>query len=241
MAPQTPITSGVATSPLNAAAMIERACRPISRKTALSSRNWMLRQLSRSAMRDCAVCRIGALWPSSRPATTTATTPDGRAMWSPPSGMCTASAATYAANGVMKLNALSISGSVMCLRAKPTTKKKARPIDHAAEGGHDEVPGDAEVPDDRRAASAVLSATRAVASLNSDSPSRIVTIRRGSPIRRPIDVAATASGGATTAPMAQRRRPAESRAASVHERADTERREHDQADRAAAGSAVGWR
>ena len=43
---------------------------------------------------------------------------------------------------------------------------------------------------------------RAVASLRSDSPSRIVTTRRGSPIRRPIAVAATASGGATTAPIA---------------------------------------
>ena len=49
---------------------------------------------------------------------------------------------------------------------------------------------------------AVRRATRAVASLSSDSPSRIVTIRRGSPIRRAIAVAATASGGATTAPMA---------------------------------------
>jgi hypothetical protein len=42
-----------------------------------------------------------------------------------------------------------------------------------------------------------------VASLSSDSPSRIVVILRGSPIRRPIAVAATASGGATTAPMAR--------------------------------------
>jgi hypothetical protein len=39
--------------------------------------------------------------------------------------------------------------------------------------------------------------------LKRDSPSRIVTIRRGSPIRRPIVVAATASGGATTAPIAR--------------------------------------
>src|SRR3954447_12416817 len=53
------------------------------------------------------------------------------------------------------------------------------------------------------AATAVRRATSAVASLNSDSPSRIVTIRRGSPIRRPIAVAATASGGATTAPIAR--------------------------------------
>ena len=52
------------------------------------------------------------------------------------------------------------------------------------------------------AAMAVRSATSAVASLNSDSPSRIVTMRRGRPIRRPIAVAATASGGATTAPIA---------------------------------------
>ena len=40
----------------------------------------------------------------------------------------------------------------------------------------------------------------AVASLTSDSPSRMVTSRRGSPTRRAIVVAATASGGATTAP-----------------------------------------
>ena len=44
--------------------------------------------------------------------------------------------------------------------------------------------------------------TRAVASLTSDSPSSIVTTRRGRPIRRAMAVAATASGGATTAPSA---------------------------------------
>ena len=49
---------------------------------------------------------------------------------------------------------------------------------------------------------AVRSATSAVASLSSDSPSRIVTIRLGNPILRAIAVAATASGGATTAPIA---------------------------------------
>ena len=36
----------------------------------------MVRQLIRSAIRDWAVCRIGALWPSSSPATTTAITPE---------------------------------------------------------------------------------------------------------------------------------------------------------------------
>ena len=81
------------------------------------------------------------------------------------------------------------------------------------------------------AASAVRRVTSAVASLSSDSPSRIVTIRRGSPIRRAIAVAATASGGATTAPTAM---------ASGHEIAGTsqcttaptpERREEHQPDR----------
>ena len=43
----------------------------------------------------------------------------------------------------------------------------------------------------------------AVASFTRDSPSRIVTTRRGSPTLRAIDVAATASGGATTAPRAR--------------------------------------
>ena len=56
--------------------MIERACRPISRNTELSSRNAMLRQFIRSAIRDCAVCRIGDLCPSSSPATTTLITPE---------------------------------------------------------------------------------------------------------------------------------------------------------------------
>ena len=43
----------------------------------------------------------------------------------------------------------------------------------------------------------------AVASLSSDSPSRIVTSCRGMPTRRAMVVAATASGGATTAPKAK--------------------------------------
>lgn len=52
------------------------------------------------------------------------------------------------------------------------------------------------------AALAVRRATSAVASLNSDSASSRVTVRRGIPIRRATAVAATASGGATTAPSA---------------------------------------
>ena len=52
------------------------------------------------------------------------------------------------------------------------------------------------------AATAVRISTRAVASLTSPSPSRIVSRRGGSPSRLPIAVAATASGGLTTAPTA---------------------------------------
>ena len=50
------------------------------------------------------------------------------------------------------------------------------------------------------AASPTRRQVMAVASLTSDSPSRMVTSFRGSPTRRAIVVAATASGGATTAP-----------------------------------------
>ena len=52
------------------------------------------------------------------------------------------------------------------------------------------------------AAMAARRQTSAVASLTSDSPSRMVTTRRGMPTFRAIAVAATASGGATTAPRA---------------------------------------
>ncbi len=55
----------------------------------------------------------------------------------------------------------------------------------------------------RIAAVVVRRATRAVASLSRLSPSRIETIRRGMPTLRAIVVAATASGGETTAPSAK--------------------------------------
>ncbi len=64
-------------SPLSAASVrIRLACSPISKKTAFSSRKEMVRQFSRSAIRDEAVCSTGARCPSSRPATTTARTPE---------------------------------------------------------------------------------------------------------------------------------------------------------------------
>ena len=50
-------------SPSPAPSTIELAWRPMSRKTAFSRTKAIVRQFSRSAIRDCAVCRIGALWP----------------------------------------------------------------------------------------------------------------------------------------------------------------------------------
>ena len=188
-------TRPAVTSPPKASAMIPRACRPISRKTELSSRKAMLRQFIRSAIRDWAVCRIGALCPSSRPATTTLITPEA---W-----IVSFSAATYAANGVTKLSALSITGSVTCLRTKPITTKNSSPISTPPPAARRKSRVTCcQLTAAIAAAMAVRSATSAVASLSSDSPSRIVTILRGRPIRRPMAVAATASGGATTAPIA---------------------------------------
>ena len=153
----------------------------------------MVRQFIRSAMRDCAVWMIGALCPSRSPATTTATTPDA---W-------TSSAATYAANGTRNDMPVSKIGSVTRLRRNATSMNIARPTATPPPAATTKsTPTSKAVMPRPAAAIAVRNATRAVASLSSDSPSRMVTIRRGSPIRRPMVVAATASGGATTAPIA---------------------------------------
>ena len=153
----------------------------------------MVRQLIRSAIRDCAVWMIGALCPSRRPATTTATTPDA---W-------ISSAAMYAANGTTNDIPVSKIGSVTRLRSRATSMKRAIPTATPPTAATTKsTPTSRAVMPTPAAAIAVRSATSAVASLSSDSPSRMVTIRRGSPIRRPMVVAATASGGATTAPIA---------------------------------------
>ena len=108
--------AGVTSSPPTFV-MIDLACRPISRKTPPSSRKAMVRQFICSWIRDGAVWRIGALWPSRRPATTTASTP---LAW-------ISSAATYAANGVMNDSPLSSSGSVSRRRTLPTTTNTTSP------------------------------------------------------------------------------------------------------------------
>ena len=142
------------------------------------------------------------MWPSSRPATTTASTPDP---W-------ISSAATYATNGVTSDRLVSMHrvGHPAPYAAHDEVEQQAD--EHAAGRREHEVEAHVEDGDlvaERTAvpapptAIAVRSATRAVASFSSDSPSRIVTIRRGMPIRRAIAVAETASGGATTAPRAK--------------------------------------
>ena len=154
----------------------------------------MVRHVIRSVIRDWAVWMSGALWPSSRPATTTAMTPEA----------CTRSAARNAAKGVRKEIAVSSSGSLMWRRSQATRANAARPMSRPPPAARTKsIPTAARVTPPPMAAIAVRSATSAVASLSSDSPSRIVTMRRGRPIRRATAVAATASGGATTAPIAK--------------------------------------
>ena len=181
------------------------AWRPISRNTAFSSTKAMVRQLIRSAIRDWAVCRTGALWPSSSPATTTAITPEA--------SISSADDVGRERDHERDRGVHQRVGRVACAPWRPP-RRTATPTSDPATRGDDEVEPDPEalIPDRRPAAIAVRSETSAVASLSSDSPSRIVTMRRGRPIRRPIAVAATASGGATTAPIANARRPADLRA-----------------------------
>ena len=82
-----------------------------------------------------------------------------------------------------------------------------------------------------RATSAVRRVTSAVASLNRLSPSRMVTIRRGMPTRRATAVAATASGGATTAPSASAAGTARLGEQPDGDGRDRQRRDEDQPDR----------
>ena len=94
-----------------------------------SSTKATVRQVIRSVMRDCAVWMIGALWPSSRPATTTEMTPEA---W-------ISSAATNAANGVRNEIAVSISGSRDPLAQPGDEEEEADADQDAAAGSDDEV------------------------------------------------------------------------------------------------------
>ena len=98
-----------------------------------------VRQVIRSVIRDCAVWMIGALWPSSRPATTTEMTPEA---W-------ISSAATNAANGVEERDG-GVHQRVGDPLAQPGDEHEEGEADeHAAAGRADEVEADL---DDRHAA-----------------------------------------------------------------------------------------
>jgi hypothetical protein len=171
-----------------------RTCMPIRKNTAFSSRNWMVAQLVRSNTRDVADWMTGALCPSSRPATTTASTPDASI----------SSAGKYAIHGVSSETATSVRSSSIRRRTSPTTSATAMPMAAPPTAENTKSrPTCQAVTVPAIAAIAVRNATSAVASLTRLSPSRTVTTRRGIPIRRAIAVAATASGGATTAPSAK--------------------------------------
>ena len=166
----------------------------MSRKTVFSRTKATVRHVIRSVIRDWAVWMIGALWPSSRPATTTEMTPEA----------CTSSAATNAANGVRNEIAVSISGSVIRLRSHATSTKKAKPISSAAAGRADEVDADLGQRD--------AAGEGGDGGAQGDQGGGVVEQRlaledRHDPAWQPdplraTAVAATASGGATTAPIA---------------------------------------
>lgn len=122
---------------------------------------------------------------------TTASTPEA---W-------TASAGRKAAKGAANDSVVSSTGSSIRRRIRMSTQVTASPTSTPPPAAaRKSRPTDAMVTRPVMAVIAADRATSAVASFTRLSPSRIVTIRRGIPTRRAIEVAATASGGATTAP-----------------------------------------
>jgi hypothetical protein len=154
-------------------------------------------QFTRSLSRDWPDWINGDLWPRINPAVTTAMMPEP---WNSPTTI--SSAGTYAAKGTKIEIAVSNTGWVIRRRigitaratssptTPPLTAIRKPPVTSAAETAPP------------IAAMATRRQVIAVASLTSDSPSKMVTSWRGRPTRRAIEVAATASGGATTAPRA---------------------------------------
>ena len=137
------------------------------------------------------------------PATTVARTPD--------TPSC--SAARYAVAGASSVTTISMTGSAVRMQRPRHDRSDDRPDRETA--GPDDDEGNDGAGDIRSGAAqreghragggrpgdtARRYTIRADASLMRLSPSRIVTMRRGTPRRRKIAVAATASGGATIAP-----------------------------------------
>jgi len=152
-----------------------------------------VRQLRLSLSRSCAEKRDRPWCPVTRPAATTASTPEA----------CSSSAGMKATNGTVNDTAVVSTGSSRrmrtCTDTSPTTMPTAAPTTTANAKSHATSPSETAP---AVAAIAVRSSTSAVASLTRPSPSSTVTSRGGSPSFLPTDVAATASGGETTAPSA---------------------------------------
>ena len=107
----------------------------------------------------------------------------------------------------MNDRAVSVVVSRIRFLTRTSTQATARPTRMPpTDSRANSIPTSRAVTDPPIATMAVRRMVIAVASLNRDSPSRIVTTRRGRPIRRATAVAATASGGATTAPERDGRR-----------------------------------
>jgi len=100
--------------------------------------------------------------------------------------------------------AVSVVSSLMWRRTRPVTMATASPTARPPTAVTTKsTPTWNTETEPARAAIAERSATSAVASFTRLSPCRIVTMRRGIPTLRAMAVAATASGGATTAPNAK--------------------------------------
>ena len=174
---------------------IHHACRPISRKTVFSSRNAIIRQLRRSAIRDCGDWirwRLVAEQQSGHHDREHTGRVDllGEHERGERHHQGDARVEHRVRTRWTRTLATTRNRPSPTSTPPPAAITKSRPTSNASR------------PVPAATARAVRRATSAVASLSSDSPSRMVVMRRGRPIRRPIAVAATASGGATTAPIA---------------------------------------
>lgn len=169
----------------------------MSRNTPFSTSIVNVLQLVRSARRCRARIDETPVLPTTMPAATTATTPDA----------CACSARRNATKGAT--SEIAVSSTPSATRAQSVTHRAPTtpPMSTPAATTQTKVPAVAS-PSRPSCVSAVAietavdSRTRAVASLTRPSPSRIVTMRGGSPKRLPRLIAATASGGETTAPSA---------------------------------------
>ena len=174
--------------------MTAGSCWPISRKTKPSRRKSTSRHTALVWRRAAPDPNSGVWWPTIRPATTTASTPE----------TCSASPSRYATNGVASEIAFDSSGSAVSGRtsrfARATTTPTAIPP--AAASTNCPIAAWNENSPPTAAATATLSMVSAVASFSSPSPWMIVTIFGGRLTRRPTARAATGSGGATAAPTA---------------------------------------